>query len=98
MNIIPRPLKVERRQGKLDLSTISDIKIDADLDGCSALIDSVFTRGEGGASLQVVRDASCPDEGYRIEIAPDGAKIFASTQRGAVWAVQTLRVAGLRAV
>lgn len=95
MNIIPRPLKVEQRQGKLDLSAVSDIEIDADLDGCSALIDSVFTRGEGGASLRVVRDASCSDEGYRIEITPDGVKIFASTQRGAVWAVQTLRVAGM---
>ncbi|MDE6550017.1 MAG: beta-N-acetylhexosaminidase [Clostridia bacterium] len=95
MNIIPKPLKVLPAQGKLDLSNVSKVNIDERLNECQTLISEVFkTRAADGVTIDIKYDSSLKEEGYRLKIATDGIEISASTARGAIWAIQSLRVAG----
>ncbi|MEA4861852.1 MAG: glycoside hydrolase family 20 zincin-like fold domain-containing protein [Victivallaceae bacterium] len=45
----------------------------------------------GKELVEIVEDPSIPDEGYLLDIAPAGVKIYASSARGAFYGLQTMR-------
>ena len=46
------------------------------------------------SEVRLVRDASLPPEGYRIDIAPDGVTVASADDAGAFYAMRTLRQIG----
>lgn len=100
--IIPAPRKCERKDGVFDFATLTDLRVDEELKSADKLLrdqlgaDLGRALGNGdGVAVEVLYRAGLPAENYRLEVAQGGIKIYASDVRGAVYGVQTLRMATL---
>ncbi len=98
--IIPLPQQCELKQGKFDLARVENLFVDGALKDAESIIRAQI-EGDLGRKLGSGRDNAIvvefdedkPAEGYELEIKEDGVKIEASDRRGAIYAVQTLRMA-----
>ena len=101
-DIFPRPQKCERKQGQLDFSTVTALRVDAAFGTAADYIRELLQKDlgrelakDGKVAIEIKYDDDVPKEGYELEVKTDGIEIEASDQRGAIYAVQTLRMAAL---
>ena len=100
--IIPLPQQCELKQGRLELAALENLAVADALKGAEGLIraqlegDLGKKLGDGKERAVVIEyDKSVPAEGYKLTIGADGVTIAASDRRGAIYGVQTLRMASL---
>lgn len=90
MNLFPKPKTITYNDGKIDCSKgICLNKSDFD----KALLGYALSRirlKSDGVSLVVLRDENFKKEQYRLEVANDGIRVTASTERGAHYGLITL--------
>lgn len=98
-NLIPHPQKASARDGVCDLKRVDALKIAPQFTRCADNIRSIAQTGlkkelsqSGSTAIEVVYDAQQPAEGYRLDIASDTIRIEASSDAGALYGMQSLRV------
>jgi hexosaminidase len=101
--IVPAPLRLERRSGAFELTASTRIVAE----GPAAAIGEALARdlrpatglalpvtgkaGKDAIILELRKDASLGDEGYRLESAPGKVTLVAARPAGLFYATQTLR-------
>ncbi|MDR3264053.1 MAG: beta-N-acetylhexosaminidase [Clostridiales bacterium] len=105
MNIIPKLKKIDKASGeKFDLRSLKSLFIGDAFKTIRQVIDGTFldkldinnlslTEDASAPSLRIIYDEKIPTEGYDLKISKDGILIKASDTSGALYAVQTLRIA-----
>jgi hexosaminidase len=94
LGLVPKPAKLERRDGwfepgaatKVQIRGTSDARLPA-ADLAELLPGAAIARGEDAPAA----DPALGDEGYELDLTPTGASLRANTARGLLYAVQTLR-------
>lgn len=98
--LLPRPAAVEPGKGFFRMSAATPFV--AENAAQAELVRSFATVALGYApcvatdvprtpAVRFATDAALPDEGYRLDVAPGGIAVAASTERGFLYALQTLR-------
>lgn len=100
-SIIPVPTNLKPVQGHFILSKNTSIKLNApknflpafkELQGITASLPSAKSPS---SNISINLDANIKQqEGYRLYIAKNEIKIYASTERGAFWAISTIKQLG----
>jgi hexosaminidase len=99
--IIPKPQRIEIREGKFDLRSLKSVALGDELRGILPIIKETLTEKIGVnlsdkdalPRLQIFLDNSIAPEGYEMKISKDGIDVKAGGKNGALYAVQTLRAA-----
>ncbi len=105
LRIIPEPNSVVMADGKFRMTEKTSIEADDEflaqaellrgfLSPASGYALPLNTQGSGENSIQLrLAKESIPagDEGYELRVTPDRVIITASTSRGIVWGIQTMR-------
>jgi hexosaminidase len=97
--LIPQPVSVESLPGQLVLDCCPDVRPAGTADRATAFaVRSLLAglpwpqpAGQYGTRCTVAIDDSLGPEGYRLLIQPDGIRVTAGDQTGALHAVQTIR-------
>lgn len=98
--LLPRPASVEPGKGLFRMSAatpfVAETPAQAELLRSFAAValgylPEVATDAPRAASVRFSTDAAFPDEGYRLEVGPGGIAVAASSERGFLYALQTLR-------
>lgn len=84
LNLIPVPYKSEEKNGSFIID--GKLKISSDFD----LPLLKLERADDG-KLIIKKDSSLPDEGYTLDIKEDCINITSATEKGAYYALQSLR-------
>lgn len=96
-NIIPIPSKTTYAEGYFILDSSKGIKLDNEFEVSAHFLKSYIENGtdillQKNNSISFIKDESIANpEGYKLEINPKQIKISANSDRGAFYAVQTLR-------
>lgn len=98
--LLPRPAAVEPGKGFFRMSAatpfVAENVAQAELVRSFAAValgyaPCVATDVPRTPAVRFATDAALPDEGYRLDVAPGGIAVAASTERGFLYALQTLR-------
>lgn len=98
--LLPRPVAVEPGKGFFRMSAatpfVAENAAQAELVRSFAAValgyaPRVATDVPRTPAVRFATDAALPDEGYRLDVAPGGIAVAASTERGFLYALQTLR-------
>ena len=105
--IIPRPASLQQKAGVLRFTSQTRIIVDTTSRPTGEFLSSLLAPATGVAlpviddsntappagaiSLIITPNQDIPDEGYHLDISPDGIRINAKTSAGLFYGVQTLR-------
>ncbi len=101
VSIIPQPLSIT--YGSTDVALSQEISISASISGIpGSLLKETLEQINGGsvgisivensqAFVQAVQDNTLVDEEYKLVVSDDGIKLSYASEKGMLWAVQTLR-------
>ena len=107
LSVIPYPVSLEAQEGEFVLSPKTVVKIDLEDEGVTSALnflgeitEQIFGKklevksadyiAENGA-INILKKESLHNEGYELEVSPEGVNIYASTSHGLYYALQTLR-------
>ncbi len=97
LQIIPKPANVVVKEGIFTLNNRTGIAYDETFQVSAGFLRNYITSGSsidlnGKASIHFIKETALPNpESYILDIEPSQIKIMASTDKGAFYAVQTLR-------
>lgn len=101
ISVIPMPLKVKELSGSFSMTEKTTVHFDEELSSASKFYNEIFknvfltdTQVCENADVVFVSDKSLPEEEYELSISSDKIEIKASTFKGALYAIQTLRQLG----
>lgn len=103
--VIPIPVEVEMGEGEFAYDMETVIYYEGDLENCAGYLSSKLALAAGGPlkaeaghgagkGIQLWTESTRTDlgeEGYELEVWPEGAAVTARTPAGVFWGIQTLR-------
>ena len=87
MKLIPIPKSYSEQDGQFTLPETPKVTSAFDL----PLITDYTEAVTDGADVEITKDATLPEEGYRLQVTAQGIRIAASAKAGAYYALQSVR-------
>lgn len=90
IQLIPRPKKLEERGGRCLLPDVIAVNTFFEPWCLQVFAERMRRPLTGGLWLEIGGHPALPEEGYRLDISPDGVRVTASSETGVIRALTTL--------
>ena len=90
INVIPAPLSVKEKEGFVSCG--NKLNVSGDFPEAAKFVASYLGNGNGGEGVKLIfkKQDGIAEEGYSLKVGKNDIVIFASTEKGAFYAIATL--------